>query len=353
MRIPGNASTKVTTVTPDGSISRHLRLDTAQVKTVFGDFNIFNRPGMLVVEAVSPTMFPAHFETRIVEALGFVLAKPLTWNVIELVEGGVETVRLRGVPEAVDAKLQPPVVGGTIDMSGGDVWRLFNQYLTMVCTHAGPEFHPCSRHVFSVLEASAGTVGARGLALGVAVDGLAKELFPDAGVLPTTLKPLVKQLRTYFRAWPEFHNEGTKRALHDRVDAMLGRILDVSAKSRLFALAREKSVYEAHIKAWNDLRHASAHGVMPGSDDIQTLVDLCGGVTVLMNHLVFRAVGYEGTYRDYSVHGWPKKRYRGRPPTEEEIAVAAYYIWKKTGEQHGNDVGNWFAAKNELELGIY
>lgn len=353
VRVPGNASTEVTTVTPDGSVNKSSKLDTAQLKTAFGDFHIYNRPGMLVVEVVSPTPFPANFETRIVEALGLVLAKPLSWNVLELVENGFETVRLRGEPETIDAKLQPPIVSGTIDMSGGDVWRLFEKYLAMVCTHSESGFHPASRHLFSVLEASAGAISARGLALGVAVEGLAKDLFHDSGALPASLKPMVKRLRTYFRAWPEFGSEETKKALYARVEAMLGRILDVSAKTRLYALANEKVVHVTLIEAWSNLRHASAHGVTPGSDDIQRLVDLCDSVTVLMYHLLFRAVGYEGSYRDYSVHGWPKKVYRGRPPTELEISVAAYYIWKKTGEQHGHDVEHWFAAIDDLEKGLH
>jgi hypothetical protein len=67
----------VTTVTPDGSVNRHSKLDTAQFKTAFGDFHIYNRPGMLVADVVSHTPFPAHLETRVVESLSFVLAKPL------------------------------------------------------------------------------------------------------------------------------------------------------------------------------------------------------------------------------------------------------------------------------------
>ena len=63
-------------------------------------------------------------------------------------------------------------------MSGGDVWRLFDKYLGLVCSQTDDGFHPCSRHVFSVLEAS-GAISARGLALGVAVEGIAKELFAD------------------------------------------------------------------------------------------------------------------------------------------------------------------------------
>ena len=155
-KVPGNKSTEVTTVTPDGGMNRVSKLDTAQFSTALGEFNIYNRPGMLLVEVVSSSPFPKHFETRITEALGFVLATPLVWNAIELTEDGTETVRLRGSNRVLDAKLPPPIVSGTINMSGGDIWRLFDEYLTLVCKHTDGDFHPCSRHVFSVLEASEG-----------------------------------------------------------------------------------------------------------------------------------------------------------------------------------------------------
>ena len=38
-------------------------------------------------------------------------------------------------------------------------------------------------------------------------------------------------------------------------------------------------------------------------------------------------------------------------PDEEEIAVAAYFIWKNSGEQHGHDVEHWFEGKEQLESG--
>jgi hypothetical protein len=187
----------------------------------------------------------------------------------------------------------------------------------------------------------------------VAVEALTKDLYPDAGALPPTLKPLVKQVRTHFRDWEGFNDPKTKAALYDRIETMLGKILDVSAKSKMYALEKEKVITERHIKAWSDLRNASAHGVSPGSDDMQVLVDLCDRVTVLMYHLIFRAVGYEGRYPDCSNHGWDKRYYRGRPVTEEEIAVAAYYLWEKSGRPDGHDVEHWLAGKSELEQGLY
>lgn len=352
-RVPGNASTEITTNTPDGSYIRSSRLDTAVFSTDLGNFSIFNRPGMLVVTVVSPEKFPAHFEMRIVETLSFLLAKPLAWDVLELVEDGLEIVHLRGAQRVDDAKLQPPISTGTIDMSGGDVWRLFDKYLTMVCAHTMPGFHPCSRHVFSVLEASAGTINSRGLALGVAVEGIAKDLFPDVAALPPKLKSVVGRLQTYFRDWPEFNDEETKKAIFARVEPMLNQILNVSAKSRLYALAQVEAVYPEQIKAWNKLRNATAHGVAQERDDLQQFCDLCDSVTVLMYTMIFYRIGYVGSYQYYSTHGWPKKYYRGRLPTEEETAVSAYYLWRKSGAQHGHDIENWFAAKVKIETRVY
>ncbi len=317
-RVPGNAWTEITTKTPDGGCTRSSNLDTAVFNTVSCDFSIFNRPGMLVVTVVSPEKFPAHFEMRIVETLSFVLAKPLAWNVLELVELGAETVRLRGTQRVVDAKFQPPIATGTNDMRGGDVWRLFDKYLTMVCARTMPGFHPCSRHLFSVLEASAGTINARGLALGVAVEGIAKDLFPNAAAQPTPLKPAVERLRTYFRDWPELNDEETEQALLVRVESALGRILEVNAKSLLYALEKIKAVYLSHIKSWNKLRNATAHGVAQGQGDLQQFYNLCDSVTVLMYTMIFHKIGYEGSYQDYSTHGWPKRYYRGRLPAKKK-----------------------------------
>jgi Protein of unknown function (DUF2934) len=62
--------------------------------------------------------------------------------------------------------------------------------------------------------------------------------------------------------------------------------------------------------------------------------------------------GSDGNYQSASVQVWPKARNRGRQITEEGIAVAAYYLWKNGGEQHGHDIEHWFAAKYQLQKEI-
>jgi hypothetical protein len=351
VEIPCNARTEVITLAGGERRQTSSLLNVAQFSTPIGEFHVSNQAGLVLVELDSGTPLPAHIEIRIVEALGLVLARPLFWNVIERYENRIETVRVRGQSIVANAKLLPPVGRGPIDMTG-EVWRLFEKYLTFICAYPEDRFHPCSRHLFSALEASAGTINAQALALGVAVEGIVKKLFPKAGSLPDGLKPKVKQLRKHFKKWEALKDEQTKAALWKRVQDMLGRLLEVSTKSKLHALAAEKAVYEEHVEAWGAIRNTSAHGETPGSENLQTLVDLCHKVMVLMYHLIFRAVGFEGVYIDYSTHGWRSKRYRGRPPTEEEIAVAAYFLWKRNNEEHGHDREHWFKAKELLEQGI-
>jgi hypothetical protein len=352
-KIPCNARTETTTVI--GGEQRHTssNLDLARFGTRFGEFRVSRREGMVVVEIEADAAFPAHFESRVTEALMFVLTKPLYWNVIERFEGGTEAFRVRGAPQVIDARLPRPVTGPYEDIdTTGEVWRLFEKYLALVCTHPGANFHPCSRHLFGVLEASAGGITARGLALGVAAEGIAKEMFPAAGAPMAGMNTLVAPLRAHCLAWGGFPAGELGESVKKRLPGMIGQLLNVSTKDKLHALAKEKAIYEAHIKSWSDLRNTLAHGVTPGSADIQKLFDLCQQVTVLMYHLIFKAAGYEGLYEDYSAYGWPTKRYRGRAVTEQEITVAAYFIYEKTDRSDGHDIEHWFAGKEQLEAGL-
>jgi Protein of unknown function (DUF2934) len=328
-----------------------VEIPCAAFSTSIGNFRVSNQAGVVLVEVDSECQLPKNIEIRIVESLALVLAKPLFWNVIERYDNGIETVRLRGDRGIPRAKLMPPV-GCRFTHQTGEVWRLFEKFLTFVCGYSEERMHPCSRHIFSALEASAGTIHAQALALSVAVEGIVKHLFPKAGSLPEGLRPKVQDLRLHFKNWEGFKDEYTKNALWQRVQDMLGKILDISTKSKLHALATANAIYEEHVKAWGDIRNKSAHGEMSGSENLQALVDLCHKVMVLMYHLIFCAVGFEGIYIDYSTHGWRPKRYRGRPVTADEIAVAAYFMWEQSGHIHGKDIEHWFNSKEQLEKGI-
>jgi hypothetical protein len=252
--IPCNTRTVTrSTIGGDETKAAHsLHLDVAEFDTAFGAFRISKKPGMIQIEVQSDAEFFDSFESRIIEALGLVLARPLYWNVRLRCSKDAEVLGVRGKSIVVNARLLRPVGESWIDQTG-DVWQLFNNYLTYICRLNDNAFHPCSRHLFPVLEASAGAMSARGLALGVAVEGIVKAAFPEAGALPSNLRPIVRRLRKHFRRWEEWKDSNIRAALCQRVENMLGKLLDVSTKSKSYALADEHAVYSAHIEAWADL----------------------------------------------------------------------------------------------------
>ena len=292
-KIPCNATTETTTVVGGEHKQTSMVLDVARFTTGHGKFRVSKREGMVVVKIVANSPFPPHFESRFIEALMFVLAKPLSWNLIVRLEGDTETVRVRGKPHVIDARLPGrPVVGSLEDIdTTGVVWKLFDKYLTLVCSHTDDDFHPCSRHLFAVLQGSTGGMSAWGLTLGVAVEGIAKAMFPVAGSPMAGMREVVAPLKTYCLEWGGFPAGEVGDSIQKRLPGMIDQLLSSSAKDRLHELAKSKAIDESHIKSWSKLRNATAHGVTPGSDDVQKVLDLCYQVTVLMYHLIFKAVG--------------------------------------------------------------
>jgi hypothetical protein len=349
--IPFNATTETTHVIAGERQTGSSSLNIARFSTRFGVFTVSKEPGMVLVEVDSDAPLPSDFETRLVEALGLVLAKPLFWNVSYRLQDDTEIVRVRGVVQTTNAKFPRPVsLVDDFDMHR-NVWSLFRNYLELVCTHEGEGFHPCSRHLFSVLEASAGSLTALGLALGVAVEAIVKHLFPDAGTPMAGMEKVVPDLAAYCLAWEGLPGGELGKSLSKRLPGMIGQLLNVSTKDKLHAVARERIIEQSDIQAWNELRPRLAHGVTPGTKDVQKLIDLCNKVTTLMYRLIFRGCGYEGPYRDYSTHGFPMRYYRGRPVTEEEKAVAAYFLFLKN--QCRDDVARWYAGEDALKKGEY
>lgn len=118
-------------------------------------------------------------------------------------------------------------------------------------------------------------------------------------------------------------------------------------------LVAERVIFLRHVKAWGTLRNQVAHANVQATGSLQQLVDLCEAVTMLLYHLIFKAVGYEGVYTDRSEYGYPTRWYRGRTLTHVEISVAAYYLYLKQPDLQGHDLHHWFTALESLENGLY
>jgi hypothetical protein len=350
LELPATTGTEVITMLGGKEAGRSSTLNAAIFETEFGLFKILTEPGRLIVTCEADTPPDTHFFVRVMESLSFVLGRRLYWNYVEEHRLGTKTTRLRGQQQSDERHLPEPVGGSRRDRAG-HTWLLFSDHLRYIASHEGGGLHPCSKHLFAVLQAQQGTIEAKALALGVAVEGLCKDLFPESPEAEARMKKWVKDLRTHCEGWGGFADSAARTALYDRLGGLIGQLTGVRAKDILVRLTFDGAVSDRHVKAWSRLRNQAAHANTKVGDSLQELVSLCDAVTVLLYQLVFKAIGYEGMYTDYSEYGYPPKRYRGRAVREEEIAIAAYFLWKAGSRQAGKDKEHWFKARTLLESG--
>ncbi|MCU0705184.1 MAG: hypothetical protein MUF18_14520, partial [Fimbriiglobus sp.] len=286
-----------------------------------GKFTIWTAPKQLYLEYEAETSPHDHFFIRVMEAMSFILGRRLGWNFVEEWRNGSKFLRARGVDQADVRNLPEPLRNSVRDVSE-NTWRLFADYLRFILPDDGGGLHPVSALLYQVYQARQGTIEAQALALGVAIEGLCKELFPLKPETETRLKGWISSLREHCDGWAGFQDEETYNALYQRLSGLLGTLLEVRTKDTLRTLVSQQAISEAHSKAWGKLRNPAAHaGLNPQS--MQKLVDLCAANTVLLYNLIFKAIGYCGTYTDYSEHGHPTKQYgpsaTGRPISDLAI----------------------------------
>ena len=333
VQLPCNSSTMTTSTPGAGGKQVSRTLDSVQYPTDFGIFRATRREGQLDVLMHSENPFPENFDSRIVESLGLVLAKPLRWNIIVEVANGIESIHVRGRKLATKSTFHRPVGRSPNFDEDGSVWILFGLYLKLVSQHVGANFHPVSRHLFAVLQASVGGPTATALTLGVAVEGIVKILFPEAGSPMKGMVDVVPKIHAFLESWPDLPQGELGLSLNKRLPGLIAQLTNVSTKDKLYALVGCRIIDEELPKAWDKLRNKAAHGITPGSDNAQKLIDLNNQVTVLMYLLIFKGVGYEGPYEDYSTQAWPTKYYRGRAVAQEEIAYVAYHFFLRDSQR--------------------
>jgi len=349
--IPANCATETVKTVGNRNPIRSWSRNVALFKNDLGEFVIRAEPGRLVLTCESSQAQHPNFVERIAEALGFVVGRRLPWNYSEEYRDKSRITRAR-TQEQSDELALPVPAGGVSRDHAGYTWVIFSRFLQFIASHEGNERPPVSRHIYGVLQGYQGTIGAYALSLGIAVEGLCTDLFPPSVEYDTRFRRWVKDLKKHCLAWGSFSDPEAYAALYDRVGGMIGTLHSTRPKDTLHRLASAGAVKAELAAAWGKLRNATAHANIKATGTLQELVTLCDQVVVLLYQLVFKAIGYEGIYTDYSQRGYPEKRYRGRPVTKEELAVAAYFLWLAEGKKDGNDLAHWYKARSMLEAGL-
>lgn len=270
------------------------------------EFSVHKDDESFIVRAKSESPLPKHFETRVEEALRFLLAQSVQTRV--LVQGAWLELS-SDTPRSRRTALNPPIARGSHALVGQS-WDLFAQYLGYVLRETKhPYWNPCGGYLHNALESSANSLDAWAIGLCVAVEGLAAMLPLERDKQETSkLKALQRFIIDEVTAVAEY------KQFAARIPGLVGGLTAIRAVDRLTSLALRGHTDIKYIEAWKKLRNRGVHPTTGGKNDIasldfQRLIDELHRVNVLLYHIVFDLIGYCGPYTDYATRGFPITEY--------------------------------------------
>ena len=266
----------------------------------FVDINILliREEGRLTVEAASAQALPPHFEIRLVEALQFILARPIWWTLMEWRESKTAYVEVRRFPTDEPAGHMPPAIQWRRQYDPTSFWRLCEVYLAYVSGETTADWHPVSAFLRLVIDATSGAWDARALALGVAVEGILRAAFAEIGF---EREPLRAELE---RASNLIGQSDLSPRTKELVGSAINNMREFRPQTALHVLEALGAASAEEVRAWKRLRNRFAHAGQARDFTPQELCDLCYRVTTLLYRLVFTAIGYSGPYTNYGQYGW-------------------------------------------------
>lgn len=274
------------------------------------EITILNEPGFLTVSAAADNEnFPGNFETRIIEALQFISSRTIHWGILcKTIDGKSSIILQSPQKKSRPINLSLPIDYNRSDIFGYYVWPLFEKYLQHILSFEGEnifEMHPISAWLHFARNASTGSIYAKGLGLSIAIEGILECEYSNIGIPSQGYVKDLEEMISYVDSFSG--NENIKlRAL-----GALNSMKITRAKDKLLALREEGIVRRNDVFAWDAIRNKGAHARPPEKEERQTWIDNCFKLEVLLNHLIFNAIEYNGEYTDYSSLNWPQSLYPG------------------------------------------
>jgi hypothetical protein len=281
-----------------------------------------------IVRAKSDSPLPEHFATRVEEALRFVLAQSVTPRAIIQPRSIMLT---SATFKSAIVRLRPPIARGSaafhdksLDLFGA-YWDLFGAYLVFVIRKTRfANWNSCTGYLHMAHEASANSLDAWAMGLGVAVEGLASLIDIEQDKAEKERRKAEKERLKKLQDFvvKQVSSRKQLRAFTERVRGLVAGLTSVRAIDRMKWLADHSGADPAHVEAWRKLRNRVVHPATRGDVDVasldfQKMLDELHRVTVLLYHIVFHVIGYHGLYTDYATLNFPVKNYPlASPPSK-------------------------------------
>lgn len=240
---------------------------------------------------------------RFIETLQFVLARSLSWAVLEQFHGQNAKITVRSLKKN-DKKLVigPPIALQQCRDKPNIVWDLFQKYLEHVINFKKESWHPISWWMHKVIESESSSIDVEALIRSVAIEAILKLEFSELKNNDLELQSQIEIITDIIQKQDNITDKFKKR-----IFGLLGSFKNPRAKDRLHILKKQGFINEMHIEEYGKLRDTSAHGSQFSDISLQEIIDSCNSVLVLFYHLIFTAIEYKGPYTDYSSYNFPLK----------------------------------------------
>jgi hypothetical protein len=267
-------------------------LDTAKFSINELSFFLRNKDEQFTISITSKApSISSLVETRVIEALQFVLGRAINWCILERHDDGTEYVIVRSCP-TMECYIHPPLKYRGPGQT--DYWELFTKYFEYICQNIDESvWHPISIFIHRLFEARKASVETQCLAITVIIEGLLRTEFKDLA------KPSNDLLGWIDKVEDILMQSGTPSEIAKRMTSVIEGMKTPRPSDQLQELLKQEIITKKEKDTWSKLRNSSAHPERAFFEDYKEAIDAFDTVLTLFYKLIFRRIGYFGKYTDY------------------------------------------------------
>ncbi len=266
------------------------------------DFEFKKLDSYLTIKASTETnALPKQSEIRILEALSIVHGQIVRPMIIDHSHGGVRTLRIKSVKDTLsNTQLSCP-----IEHSLPPDLETFASFLEKYLYSIEDPYSELFGFWYKINRAWQGGITNASLSLTVAIEGIVKAYFEKYGSPDREILCQIREAKQLIK----YSELGEK--IKQRVLSSIGGLKNTSPKGALYQMSDKGLFPKSFADEWGSLRNKSVHPHQIDRDEKIKQVNINKNYTclALFYCLLFKVIGYEGNFIDYSQEGHPEKRF--------------------------------------------
>ena len=266
------------------------------------DFEFKKLDNYLTIDASTETnALPEQSEIRILEALSIICGQIVRPMIIDHSRGGIRTLRIKSVNDTFANKpLSYP-----LKHSLPPDLETFASFLEKYLYSIEDPYSELFGFWYKINRAWQGGITNASLSLTVAIEGIVKAYFEKYGLPDREILCQIREAKQLIK-----HSELGEK-IKQRLLSSIGGLKIASPQGALYQMSNMGLFPKSFVVEWLSLRNKSVHPHQIDRDEKIKQVNINKNYTclALFYCLLFKVIGYEGNFIDYSQEGWPEKRF--------------------------------------------